>query len=117
MRLSVCVIVTCQHPITACRDESLPSVARSNPSPQNLPARGLDVRLADLEGVVDFMREAALADLVRAQAGLVILPSWLPPAQQTHPTATFRSCVLPVPVLRTPLILLIRRRGPSGAVG
>ena len=46
-------------------------MAHSNPSPHNLPARFFDVRLADLEGVVDFMREAALAELVRAQAPLV----------------------------------------------
>ena len=43
----------------------------SNLSPHNLPARIPDMRLADLEGVVDFMREAALAELVGAQAGLV----------------------------------------------
>ena len=40
---------------------------------------------------------------------VVILPSWRPPAQHDTPTATFRSCVLPVPVLRSPLILLIRK--------
>ena len=40
---------------------------------------------------------------------VVILPSWLPPAQHNTATATFRSCVLPVPVLRSPLILLIRQ--------
>ena len=40
---------------------------------------------------------------------VVILPSWRPPAQHNTPTATFRPCVLPVPVLRSPLILLIRR--------
>ena len=46
--------------------------ARSQlPLPQNLPARFFDVRLSDLEGVVDFMRKAALAELVRAQAPLV----------------------------------------------
>ena len=39
---------------------------------------------------------------------VVILPSWLPPAQHNTATATFRSCVLPVPVLRSPLISLIR---------
>ena len=46
-------------------------MAHSNPSPHNLPARIPDVRLADFERVVDFMREAALAELVRAQAPLV----------------------------------------------
>ena len=46
-------------------------MARSNPYPKNLPARRLDVRLADFERVVDFMRGAALAELVRAQAPLV----------------------------------------------
>ena len=44
---------------------------------------------------------------------VVILPSWRPPAQHNTPTATFRSCVLPVPVLRTPLVLLIRIAGKS----
>ena len=29
---------------------------------------------------------------------VVILPSWLPPAQQNTPTATFRAWVLPAPV-------------------
>ena len=43
-------------------------MARSNPSPHYLPTRIFDVRLADLEGVVDFMREA---QLVRSQAPLV----------------------------------------------
>ena len=43
----------------------------SNPSPYHHPARFFDVRLADFERVVDFMREAALAELVRAQAPLV----------------------------------------------
>ncbi len=38
---------------------------------------------------------------------VAILPSWRPPAQHNTTTATFRSCVLPVPVLRSPLILLI----------
>ena len=37
------------------------------PLPQNLPTRRLDVRLSDLEGVVDFVREAALAELVGAR--------------------------------------------------
>ena len=46
--------------------------------------------------------------LLREGLTLATHNSWLPPAQHNTATATFRSCVLPVPVLRSPLILLIR---------
>ena len=39
--------------------------------PHHLPARSLDVRLPDLQGVVDFVGEAALAELVCAETSLL----------------------------------------------